>query len=718
MHRRDPIARVLFDESHGQAWTIRPEVAAQIQPSHPADSSYADAAAALRRHDMEAVAHAPGDGPLAAAVLQATDVLVIAHPSENRWERTVPGGAPTFTPAELDAIAAHVHGGGGLVVLAETEQDKYGTNVGALLERFGLGVVHDTVSDYEHHHAGTPHWVLADLETGGDRRGADILARVHELCFYRAGTLSAGAGARVLARAGATSSAPGAPLALVTEHGAGRVVLLADSDLFGDDCLADLDHHELWLSLVTWAAGPRLARPLAHRPSALAADPAWPALRDATDALRLLQQPDGALRPDAGHAAADAHVDTMLHAVARLAVHVPHQAAYLDAVATDLDTWRTAGFGVPDFTRALDAFRPDLHRRDGIEHLVLFPMYKQNGSRDKVFEALVVRVPWPQWLADLEATRYDNAKFVPVTLVDRTAGYDSECAVLFPETVSTGPHPPTPANHFGAIFCDRESARFRAKAGAAAEVLGVNLPPDAQALLASEALSRDAFVLWDLVHDRAHSHGDLPFDPFMIRQRAPYWMYALEELRCDLTAFTEAVALEAEGFAFARHVQTAILFDRLFRFPVTGPRVRNYDGLGGQLLFAYLHQSGRIRWTDNRLTVDWDRLADGVLELRALVEELYRRSIDRSRLAHWAAAHDLVAAYVAPASGSRWAREVRSHAEAEDLRPYIDEVLEDEFPLSMFYLALQRRLAAAGGQPVAVRTTAPATAPAVIDSAA
>ena len=98
----------------------------------------------------------------------------------------------------------------------------------------------------------------------------------------------------------------------------------------------------------------------------------------------------------------------------------------------------------------------------------------------------------------------------------------------------------------------------------------------------------------------------------MIRQRMPYWMYSLEELRCDLTAFGEAVQLEGEGFAFARHVQYAILFDRLFRFPVTGTRVRNYDGLGGQLLFAYLHKHGYVHWTDNQLTIEWDRLADGV----------------------------------------------------------------------------------------------------------
>ncbi len=34
-------------------------------------------------------------GPLTAA-LDDADVLVIAHPSEPEWERTVPGGSPRF----------------------------------------------------------------------------------------------------------------------------------------------------------------------------------------------------------------------------------------------------------------------------------------------------------------------------------------------------------------------------------------------------------------------------------------------------------------------------------------------------------------------------------------------------------------------------------------------------------------------------------------------
>jgi len=140
--------------------------------------------------------------------------------------------------------------------------------------------------------------------------------------------------------------------------------------------------------------------------------------------------------------------------------------------------------------------------------------------------------------------------------------------------------------------------------------LGIDLPPDAAALLANGDLVRETYILWDMIHDRWHSHGDLPFDPFMIRQRLPYWMYSLEELRVDLATYGTAGELVREGFAFARYVQYAILFDRILRFPVTGNRVRNYDGLGGQLLFAYLHRAGVVRWTDNRLLIDWQRVED------------------------------------------------------------------------------------------------------------
>jgi hypothetical protein len=170
-------------------------------------------------------------------------------------------------------------------------------------------------------------------------------------------------------------------------------------------------------------------------------------------------------------------------------------------------------------------------------------------------------------------------------------------------------------------------------------------------------------------------------------------MYSLEELRCDLTTFCEALALEPE-IPFARHAQYAILLDRLLRFPITGTRVRNYDGLGGQLLFAHLHRHGYISWADNQLTIDWERVGEGVTELRDQIETLYRNGIDRTKLQHWSAAHDLIAANVSPATGSAWVKGARDFTETADPRPYVDLVLDDEFPLSIFYTTLKAKLAA------------------------
>ena len=93
-----------------------------------------------------------------------------------------------------------------------------------------------------------------------------MLAGVDAACFYRAGTLTAANGARVIARAHQSASIPGAPLAAVAEHGAGRVVVTADSDLFGDDCIGELDHERLWLNLVEWAAKPAFADARRARP--------------------------------------------------------------------------------------------------------------------------------------------------------------------------------------------------------------------------------------------------------------------------------------------------------------------------------------------------------------------------------------------------------------------------------------------------------------------
>ncbi len=120
--------------------------------------------------------------------------------------------------------------------------------------------------------------------------------------------------------------------------------------------------------------------------------------------------------------------------------------------------------------------------------------------------------------------------------------------------------------------------------------------------------------------------------------------------------------------------------------------MRKYGGHGGQLLFAFLHQTGIVRWSDNRLDIDWRSVEEGVAALRERVEALYRSGIDMSKVSYWAAAHDLIASYVEPNIASAWRRERRVISDEAEPRAWIDRVLDDEFPLSMFYETLKKKL--------------------------
>ena len=430
--------------------------------------------------------------------------------------------------------------------------------------------------------------------------------------------------------------------------------------------------------------------------------PAWLALKAAAIGLQSLQQQDGAI-PE-GHAEARVHVAAITASIEALRPLFPHDDAYLAASIRDFERWVESDFGVPDFLDSLVAFQPQQHRVDGLRHLVVFPMYTQNGSNNRYVEALIVEVIWPAFIAELEAGDYGNKLFLSLRLIDFTPGYDTNSAVLFPETVAMRE---IPTFTWGAIFQDREAARYRRVVRAASDITRLELPADAAAMLDDQQLTEKTFVMWDIIHDRTHMRGDLPFDPFMIKQRMPYFLYSLEELRCDLTAFRECAKLEqalanvegldapgAETLEQARLVQFAIIFDRIFRFAITGSRVRNYDGLGGQLLFAWLHQRGVLDWTDTALTFDWPEVPAAVVALGEAIDELYWRSIDRPKTAHWLAAYDLVRTTLTPNPASVWARGLPDEILAGPPKGYTDAVLDDEFPLSMFYESLNKKMSA------------------------
>ncbi|MFV0319319.1 MAG: DUF6421 family protein, partial [Microbacterium sp.] len=301
---------------------------------------------------------------------------------------------------------------------------------------------------------------------------------------------------------------------------------------------------------------------------------------------------------------------------------------------------------------------------------------------------------------------YTNGLFVSLRLLDFTPGYDTNSAVLFPETVAMRE---IPTFTWGAIFQDREAARYRRVVRAAAEITKLDLPEGAARILDDQQLAEKTFVMWDIIHDRSHMRGDLPFDPFMIKQRMPFFLYSLEELRCDLTAFRECVGIqtrlrervaageelstaETEMLEHAGLVQYAVIFDRIFRFAITGSRVRNYDGLGGQLLFAWLHQRDVLHWTDTALAFDWDDVPAAVVALSDAIDRLYWESIDRPKTAPWLAAYELVSSVVTPNPASAWAKGLPTEVLAGPPKGYTDAVLDDEFPLSMFFEALEKKM--------------------------
>ena len=683
------IGRILFDESHRAAWTIRPEVAAMMNPQNPADAGYVRAASLASNAGF--VIHPHTVGLLSQDSLNGVDVVVLPHGADDAWEATTGIGNPALTSVELDALEAFVRNGGGLIIFGETEQPKYANSQAELARRFGIEIVNATVQDSVHCHKDVATWVIGQAQVSPI---VDVLAGSTQACFYRAGSLQAIESSvdvtDVLVRSSSEATPAHAPLIMSSHAGAGRVIVLADSDLFGDDSIAEFDHEKLWINLLTWAATHSTPTNTKKQPAEVIQTPAWVSLVDAVETLRTMQSKDGSIDLTLHDSAkATAAATQMMASIETLIPSFEHQKEHLIATNIDIQRWIDSGFTTPDFYDSLQLFRPDLNRADGVKNLVVFPMYTQNGNLNRNFEAVITNTFWPDWLAEQEATSYKNPAFIPIEFVGFTKGYDTHSAVLFPETVATRE---TAQFFWGGIFCDREAARFRAISKESVGILKLALPADAEMLLSDQKLAQETFVLWDLIHDRAHSHGDLPFDPFMIKQRMPFWMYALEELRCDLNTFRETIQLETQGIYLSRFIRYAILFDRLFRFPTTGDRVRNYDGLGGQIIFAWLHRHDVLRWTNNTLTIDWNTVNQSIVDLCDAVEGLYRDGIDRSRLAHWLAAYEFVSTWVEPHPASNWAKGVSGLPVDGEMKHMVDLVLPDEFPLNVFYEALRIKL--------------------------
>ena len=194
------------------------------------------------------------------------------------------------------------------------------------------------------------------------------------------------------------------------------------------------------------------------RPST-AETPDWLRLKAAATAFRALQQQRRRPRRGRRRRTPPApSIEEVRDAVRALAPAFPHDAAYLAALDDDLAAWAGAGFDVPDFRASLAAFDPQRDRVDGLRHLVRLPdddpeRLARPAARGRAHRRALAGVH-----RRARARAYPNPLFVPIRFVDFTGGYDTNSAVLFPETVAMKELIPFT---WGAIFADREAARFR-----------------------------------------------------------------------------------------------------------------------------------------------------------------------------------------------------------------------------------------------------------------
>lgn len=307
--------RILIDQAHSQAWAVKPEQAAKMNPANPADASYAKLAESAKEAGFEVALHETG--LFDASALADADVLVIPHAATEEWEKTIGVGSPVFTTQEIESIEEFVTNGGSLLLLTETEQPKYGNNFAVLAERFGIKVLNATVQDPERNHKEVPTWILPQFERLTE---SDFAYKTGIVCLYRAGALevSPSLKAEVILKSSDAALPAEATLAVAVNHGSGRVVVIADSDLFGDDSISDYQNQQFWLNVAGWLGNARAVAKAnsTSRETWATRDPRWIKLSNAVEALRPMQAKDGSIdAAEYAHSDASKHLDAVLESI-------------------------------------------------------------------------------------------------------------------------------------------------------------------------------------------------------------------------------------------------------------------------------------------------------------------------------------------------------------------------------------------------------------------
>ena len=428
--------------------------------------------------------------------------------------------------------------------------------------------------------------------------------------------------------------------------------------------------------------------------SELATSEAWLSLKAAVAEVREHQAADGSI-PDAGqHAARPRSIETIVAGVEALSPSSRTTRRTTRPSSTTCAAGRPRASAPPTSSTRSSRSTRWRQRVDGLEHLVLFPMSPRTAAPSASSRPCSLSVFWPEWVASSRPGEYRNDKFVPVAFPDFTAGYDTTARCCSPRP---SPCARCPTFTWGAIFCDREAARFRRvdrmrPSSTHARAAGRRRAP-------ARRPARRAGDLRALgphprprpharrpavrpVHDQA-AHALLPVRP----RGAALRPHRVPRRRSQLRD-SEGVARRAPR-AVRRASSTAPALPGH-----AASRMRNYDSVGGQLLFAALRREGVLHWSDTTLTIDWDRVAvvadaaarRGSRTSTGRASTATRRATGRPRTT---SSPTYVEPHVASTLGER-ARRAGPAGDHEGATT--TAVLPDEFPLSMFFEILAKKI--------------------------
>ena len=695
--------KILFDESHSESWSISEDVAKQIQPQKYSNSSYAAAATAMV--DAGFTVDAVRESGRLIEDLSAFDVLVIVHPCDADYESTVPIGTPVFSDNEVNAIQSFVKNGGGLIVISEYDHKKYGSNLNQIIEKFGLKFQNRTIS--EEVSSGTVHATWITPLVAEPAKCFGLTSGVSCLCFYRSTVCSFNENSLVVAWPFSIPVGKFEGSIVCSKYEKGKVLAIGDSDLFGDVYFHSFDHRNMWLNMAWWIGSNKLkmnssiAIEYCKSESQFAKE-----IVELVDKLRACQYGHRGCVQEAKTEAAKLIIEDIVSKLKNAALsqstkNFGHQLDYFLALTADFESWRNAGLHTdPDFGESF--LKLKLQDKRGLNQtaLVVAPMYLQNASTDYRFEAVYLEIPWPLWLKHIEENNPDPT-YIPGRLLKYSSGYASNCAVLFPEQVLSKKKL---SDVVGVIFCDREAERLIRYAEFAAAHFNITFPPDLIACMQSKALIEDAFMLWDLMHNLSHFEGPLPYHRFKSGKKQPYWMYALEELKVDISAYSKIIANDKNNGlnSIAKYV---IVLDRVFRFSISGDRERNYDALAGQILLSFLQSKSvaNINTTDSQaakpgieknstyISLSWQNIEQRILQFKGVLDAHETEGANSSLEEYWLKSYYLVATLLTPALTSKFPRTYDELLKFPDKTTLSkdgirDRVVSDEFPLNQMLL--------------------------------